>query len=35
VRRHGGDIRCRSTLGVGTTFSFTIAHECAQGATHA
>ena len=25
VRRHGGDIRCHSTLGVGTTFTFTIA----------
>jgi signal transduction histidine kinase len=27
VRRHGGEIRCHSTLGVGTTFTFTIAHQ--------
>ncbi len=26
VRRHGGDITCQSTLGVGTTFTFTLAH---------
>jgi signal transduction histidine kinase len=26
VRRHGGEIRCHSTVGVGTTFTFTIAH---------
>ena len=26
VRRHGGDITCQSTLGVGTTFTFLIAH---------
>jgi signal transduction histidine kinase len=25
VRRHGGDIACQSTLGEGTTFTFTIA----------
>ena len=25
VRRHGGDITCQSTLGVVTTFTFTIA----------
>lgn len=25
VRRHGGDITCQSTLGEGTTFTFTIA----------
>jgi signal transduction histidine kinase len=25
VRRHGGDVRCQSTPGVGTTFTFTIA----------
>jgi two-component system sensor histidine kinase/response regulator len=24
-RRHGGDIACQSTLGEGTTFTFTIA----------
>jgi PAS domain S-box-containing protein len=27
VRRHGGDIHCQSTVGVGTTFTFTIAHQ--------
>jgi signal transduction histidine kinase len=27
VRRHGGDITCQSTLGVGTTFTFSIAHR--------
>ena len=32
VRRHGGEIRCHSTLGVGTTFTFTIAHQIAGGA---
>ena len=25
VRRHGGDITCQSTLGAGTTFTFTLA----------
>jgi PAS domain S-box-containing protein len=35
VRRHGGTVWCRSTLGVGTTFSFTIAHDLAQGEPHA
>jgi PAS domain S-box-containing protein len=35
VRRHGGEIRCHSTLGVGTTFTFTIAHQCAEGEAHA
>jgi len=25
VRRHGGDITCESTLGQGTTFTFTLA----------
>jgi signal transduction histidine kinase len=35
VRRHAGTIGCRSTLGVGTTFSFTIAHDLAQGEPHA
>ena len=34
VRRHGGNIWCRSTLGVGTTFVFTVAHDLAQGETH-
>ena len=27
VRRHGGEIQCHSTLGVGTTFTFTTAHQ--------
>jgi signal transduction histidine kinase len=27
VRRHGGEIQCHSTLGVGTTFTFTVAHQ--------
>jgi signal transduction histidine kinase len=27
VRRHGGEITCQSTLGVGTTFTFTLAHR--------
>lgn len=27
VRRHGGEITCQSTLGSGTTFTFTIAHQ--------
>jgi len=35
VRRHGGDITCQSTLGVGTTFTFTIAHAPSPGALHA
>jgi signal transduction histidine kinase len=35
VRRHAGSICCRSTPGVGTTFSFTIAHDLAPGETHA
>jgi signal transduction histidine kinase len=35
VRRHAGTIYCRSTLGVGTTFTFTIAHDLVQGETHA
>ncbi len=35
VRRHGGDIWCHSTLGVGTTFTFTMAHQRAGGETHA
>jgi len=35
VRRHGGDIRCHSTLGVGTTFTFTIAHQLTEGEAHA
>jgi signal transduction histidine kinase len=35
VRRHGGDITCQSTLGVGTTFTFTIAHTLSRGVSHA
>jgi PAS domain S-box-containing protein len=35
VRRHGGDIQCHSTLGVGTTFTFTIAHQLVEGGAHA
>ena len=35
VRRHGGDITCQSTLGVGTTFTFTIAHALPQGVSYA
>ena len=31
VRRHEGEIRCHSTLGVGTTFTFSIAHQIAGG----
>ena len=34
VRRHGGEIRCHSTLGVGTTFTFTIAHQLTEGEVH-
>jgi signal transduction histidine kinase len=35
VRRHGGDITCQSTLGVGSTFSFTIAQTLPQGGSDA
>lgn len=35
VRRHGGDIQCHSTLGVGTTFTFTIAHQLPGGEAYA
>jgi signal transduction histidine kinase len=31
VRRLGGEITCQSTLGVGTTFTFTLAQALAQG----
>jgi len=30
VRRHGGDVECQSTPGVGTTFTFTIAKHLAE-----
>ncbi len=35
VRRHGGDITCQSTLGVGTTFTFTLAHTLPEEVSHA
>jgi len=35
VRRHGGEITCQSTLGVGTTLAFTIAHALPQGGSYA
>lgn len=39
VRRHGGEITCQSALGVGTTFTFTIARDLesakSQGLPHA
>jgi PAS domain S-box-containing protein len=34
IRRHGGNIWCRSRLGDGTTFTFTIAHDLAAGEPH-
>jgi PAS domain S-box-containing protein len=34
VRRHGGTIWCHSTLGIGTTFTFTVTHDLAQEGTH-
>lgn len=35
VRRHGGEITCQSTLGVGSTFTFTIAHRLPEGGLNA
>jgi len=35
VRRHGGDIFCQSTPGVGTTFTFTLANRHREGLSHA
>ena len=35
VRRHGGEITCQSTLGVGTTFTFTIAPQPTGDTSHA
>ena len=35
VRRHEGEIQCHSMLGVGTTFTFTIAHQITRGEGHA
>jgi signal transduction histidine kinase len=35
VRRHGGDITCQSTLGVGTTFTLTMAHTLPEEVSHA
>ncbi len=34
VRRHGGRIVCKSELGAGTTFSFTISRRLSQGGQH-
>jgi PAS domain S-box-containing protein len=31
IRRHGGEMTCRSTLGGGTTFTFTIPHHLVSG----
>ena len=35
VRRHGGEIQCDSTLGVGTTFWLTISNDLGEGTRHA
>lgn len=33
VRRHGGDVTCHSTPGVGTTFTFTLANRPGEGSS--
>jgi signal transduction histidine kinase len=35
VRRHGGDITCQSTPGMGTTFTFTVTQTLPHEVSHA